>query len=136
MLAIPLLVLFSFLPDNTVLPATFQMGGFGFSAIGAAPDLFVNVTGPEHGLQFPNGGLEVILPAVVDSVDLRACSFAAPVSIEALNAAGSTLATRVIPSNLCADLRLVSPGTASLRLKGGTNEGLLVRVAVAVGGCS
>ncbi len=135
MVAIPFLVLFSFLPNNTLLPPSFQMAGFTFNSLAASPTPVVNDTAGERGYRFSNAGVEVALPATVDAVDLRACSFASPVSIDALDQGGAVVSHQQVANNHCADFRLLGRNIASLRLVGGNNEGMIVRIGIAIAQC-
>lgn len=136
MIAIPLIALFSFLPDNTALPVSFQMAGFTFSALAAAPPPIVNETAGERGYQFPSAGVVVTLPAVVSIVEIRACSFAGAVIVEALDGSGAAVARHQVAANQCSDLRLLGNRIATVQLSGGGNEGMIVRMGVAIAECS
>lgn len=129
MATITLLVEFSLFPDNTVLGPSFALSGYTFRDIGGSPS-FVNVSGAVKGLQFPNAGVRVRLPAVTDRVTVRAAAFAGPFDINAKNAAGATVATRVIPGDN-APHTVVLSGTAITRLEfiGGNNEGVIISIS-------
>lgn len=133
---VPLLLSFAFLPDNTPLPVSFQVGGFALNALSATPTPLVNETGGEKGYQFPNQGVEVSLPATVSVVDIRACSFAQPVKVEALEHGGFVTDFADIASNSCTDLKLHGTKINELRFTGGGNEGLIVSLNIAIAACN
>jgi hypothetical protein len=130
---VPLLLTFAFLPDNTSLPASFQMAGYTFNAQSATPALVINESAGEKGLQFPDQGLLVSLPAEVPVVDVRACAYAGAAKVEALAAAGFVADFANIPNNSCIDAKLRGRGIEEIRLTGGGHEGLLVSILCAVG---
>lgn len=135
MAAIPLAIDFSFLPDDTALPLSFQMSGFVFESLSLSPLPFINDTAGVRGYQFGKDGVEVTLPATVSAVDLKACSFGQSVLVEALDIAGAIVVTKQIAHNQCADIRILGRDIAALRLTGGSNEGMILRMGIAVTVC-
>lgn len=128
--AIHLCAEFGLFPDNTLLGPNFTLSSFVFRDLGT-PESFVNETAGEKGLQFSDTGLEVVLPAVTRSVDFRLGTFAGPVEITGRDLAGTVVVTQNVPGlNRYIDLRLVAPEIASVRLTGGGNEGILVRICL------
>lgn len=135
MTVVPLLLTFAFLPDNTPLPTSFQIAGFTFNALTATPAPFVNESGGEKGYQFAAQGVEVALPVTVETVDVRACSFADEVKVEALDKGGFAIDSAAIRHNDCVDLKLRGSAISELRFTGGGNEGLIVSLNLAIAAC-
>ena len=129
---VPLLLTFAFLPDNTGLPSSFNMAGYAFNALASAPKLLINESGGEKGLQFPKEGLMVSLPASVSVADIRACSFADPLKVEALGLTTSAIDSFEVAGNTCVDFKLRGFGLEEIRFTGGGNEGLLVSINIAI----
>ena len=133
-----LCVEFSLFPDNTVLGPAFQLGGFSFSQPVGAPNMFVNDTAGERGLQFPNQGMNVNLPAPTRRLTMRVGSFAGPFDIAAINGTGATVAMRTVNSNnTYTNISMSSPNgdIVALEFKGGNNEGFLVKLCVQLALC-
>jgi hypothetical protein len=129
---------FTLFPDNTELgppgvPTTFTLAAFDFEQLGGTPPLFVNVTGAERGLQFPSQGVEITLPVPVRTVRLRIGTFNGPVDIAALDSSGATVRTKTIPGlNTYVNTSLRAREISSVVLTNGGNEGILVRICVAI----
>ncbi len=83
---------FSLFPDNFRLPANFNLAGYTFSG----PALFVNVTAGGKGVQFTKKGMKATLPAPVARVECKLGTFAGPVQVDALDAAGKVIQTRKV----------------------------------------
>jgi hypothetical protein len=130
---------FGLFPDNhefAPAPSFFTLAAFDFEQLGGTSPLFVNVTGAEQGLQFPPQGVEIILPTLVRSVRLRIGTFNGPVDIAALDSSGTTVRTKTIPGlNAYVNTRLRAPEISSVVLTNGGNEGILVRICVAISPC-
>lgn len=127
---------FHLFPDNTQLGPAFSLSGFDFIQPPNSMIMFVNQTGSEKGLQFPDEGMEVTLPLLVTSVRMRLGTFAGPVDISALDSAGAVVSKKTIPGlNSYINVRMFAPEIASLQFKGGGNEGILVRLCVMVCCC-
>jgi hypothetical protein len=127
---------FHLFPDNTQLGPAFSLAGFDFLQPANALIMFVNQTGGEKGLQFPDEGMEVTLPLLVTSVRLRLGTFAGPVDIAALDSAGTVVSQKTVPGlNAYTNVRMFGPEIATLRFKGGGNEGILVRLCIMVCCC-
>ena len=64
------------LADNTMLGNVFMRNNFTFHSLGGLVpfvNVFLDLDGdPVHGVQFSNQGLEVLLPAPSNQVDMRA----------------------------------------------------------------
>ena len=130
-IALPITVSFSFLPDNTPLPRTFQIAGFTFAAheVGS----FVNYSYGEVGYQFPDAGVTIVLPVAVGSVSLLACGH---MTIKALDSAGDSISEHQITSSECHDVMLSGGNISAVSLTGGNNEGMLARVAIDLRTCN
>ncbi|MBW1799783.1 MAG: hypothetical protein JRJ85_03540 [Deltaproteobacteria bacterium] len=57
--------------------------------MGSNPKIFVNAKDNERGLQFPNNGIEIVLPVPLPTVDLRLGTFVGGVDISATDNSGS-----------------------------------------------
>lgn len=131
---------FAIFPDNHKLGQSFTLAGFNFKQLGGTLMMFVNDTAGERGLQFPKEGIEITLPIPLPNVMLRLGTFAGPVKIVALNSSGKEIHKQEVPGlNKYIDLKippsLTREKTASLRLTGGGNEGLIPRICVEISVC-
>jgi hypothetical protein len=91
--------------------------------------MFVNVTGSEKGLQFPEQGIEITLPVPVTRVTLRVGAFNGPVDINALDSMGTVVGTKTITIfNVYVNVGMGAPEIATITLSNGGNEGILVRI--------
>lgn len=123
---------FSLFPDNTVLGPTFTLSSFRFTDLGGSPS-FVNVSGAVKGLQFPNAGVRLKLPAVTNRVTLRVAAFASDFNIVARNSAGVNILSRVVVGdNAPHTLTLIRPGMARLEFIGGQNEGVIISASMKI----
>ncbi|OGO40610.1 MAG: hypothetical protein A2W36_07045 [Chloroflexi bacterium RBG_16_58_14] len=135
-LAFKLCADFNLFPDNTQLGPNFSLAGFDFAQPPANMLMFVNETAGEKGLQFPKEGMEITLPIPVAAVRLRLGTFAGPVEIAALDSSGAVVRQRIVPGlNAYVNLRMFAPEIATLLLTQGGNEGILVRICVAICVC-
>ncbi len=135
--AIPLCIMFGFLASGTTLPTSFQIGGFVFNEIGPSASGYpvVRDVDAERALWFSHAGMEVTLPAAVGAVDLRVCAYAGEVDVYALDGTGAVVMQEKVSGNKCVDLRLIGRDIVKVRLIGGSNEGMLVRICVALLHC-
>lgn len=125
---------FSLFPDDTPMPASFDLAGFRFEEAGAAAGWVINVSGRERGLQFRPTGGRVRLPTLVSEVDLRLGAFAGDIELEAEDAAGNVVGTSsVAGTNTWSDTRLQAPEIAAVLFRKGGGEGALRRVCISVG---
>ena len=123
---------FTLFPDDTPLPPNFTLAAFDFDQLGG-PQWFVNITGAERGLQFPPQGMEITIPVPVRTVRFRIGTFAGPVDIAALDTLGTTVKTKTIPAlNSYVNTGIRAPEISSVILTNGGNEGILVRICVAI----
>lgn len=120
---------FSNYPDNTPLGPTYRQAGFTFKQLGATPVMFANATAGQIGLQFPDAGLEIKLPAPTRRVTMLFGTFGGPVTLETRDG-GTLVSTQTI--NTANTYRNIVISTATsfskLILRGGTNEAILVRI--------
>lgn len=122
---------FSRFPDNTPLGPTYTQAGFTFTQLGPAPIMFANATAGQIGLQFPDAGLEIRLPAPTRRVTMFFGTFGGPVTLETRNGA-ALVSTQVINTANTYKNIVVSTLTPFTRLvfRGGNNEAILVRICV------
>jgi hypothetical protein len=134
MTSVPLLLSFLFAPVDTQLPQTIILGGFNVTSLAAVPAPMIKMAGTaDIGYQFPNAGMEVSLPAAVNVVELRACTFASPIHVEAQNSVGQALGTaQQVSDNRCVDLQFSARGISKIRLTNGNNEGMLVTLRIEI----
>ena len=129
MLALHLCADFVLFPDNHQFFAPFMMSGYDFSQPAGGMIMFVNQTGAEKGLQFPEAGIEIVLPVAVPRVTLRLGAFSGPIEINALDGAGAIVATRtIITLNVFLNVVMRAPEIATITLSKGGNEGILVSI--------
>lgn len=119
-------------PDNHVMNTSFSIASQRFDAIGgAAGRLMVNVTAKELGLAFDSAGLRIQLSESFDQLELKAGSFAGPVTLRALDEMRTLLHQQQIqPPNKIVAVALNVPGVRTLELTGGTNEGMLFELTL------
>jgi hypothetical protein len=119
---------FPIFPDDTSLGPAFTFAAMDFQdAVGGAVVSFVNDTGGERALQFPDTGLEVDLPVPVPWARLRVGQFSSPYTIEGLDLAGTVVSTFPMNSpNSYRNVRLRGPDLSRIRFTGGGNEGSIV----------
>lgn len=123
---------FNLFPDNHRLGPNFSLAAFNFAQVGGNP-MFVNITGNERGLQFPQEGIEISLPVVTDSVVLRLGTFAGKVEIEVLNSARNIVRQQTVQGiNMYITVRLLAPEIATIILREGGNEGIIPSICVTV----
>lgn len=124
-------------PDNTVLGPSFSLAGYKFTQpAGSTPLMFVNITGSERGLQFPHQGVRIKLPAPVKKVSLRLGAFASPVDIIARSKTGAVVYTSTLNTlNTYVNINISAPNIATLVLRKGNNEGILVKICVTLRIC-
>ena len=127
-----LTVEFSFLPNGTPMPRTYQIAGVTFSAH-ASPsfDPVVDDLEPgERGYIFPDTGVTVTLPEEARSVEIRVCLFARNVTIEALDTVNNLVAQeQVQSSNTCVNVSLEGDRISVVRFTGGFREASIVRLS-------
>jgi hypothetical protein len=127
---------FVLFPDDHHLGSNFSLAGFDFSEVSGAGFIFVNETANEKGLQFDPQGVEITLPIPVKTVDMRVGAFAGPVDIVAFDSAGNQVRQRTLSIlNRYVNIRLSASEIASIILSNGNNEGILVRICIAIGVC-
>lgn len=119
-------------PDNHVMNTSFAIASQRFDAIGgAAGRLMVNATANDLGLAFDPAGLRIQLLKSFDQLELKAASFAGPVTLSALDEMGTLLHQQQIqPPNKIVAVALNVPGVRTLELTGGTNEGMLFELTL------
>lgn len=119
---------FTQFPDNTQMGPSFTVLRFDFVSNGQF-DPFVNdVTTNVHGLQFAEGGMTMDVPSTASQVDLQVGAFAGqPVTVEALNSAGSAVDSDVVPAtNSVQSISLAGSDITTVSFVGGGGEGVLV----------
>ena len=132
---VPMLLSFAFLGDGVEIASSSQIGGFTLNALAVSPALVIKTTKGEKGLRFPDAGLELELPSSVETADVRACSFAGTVKVEALSSSGHVSDWAEISGNRCVDLRLRGLNFTQIRFTGGGNEGQIISVNSALVVC-
>lgn len=134
--AFQLCATFDLFPDNTQLLTSFSLAGFDFTTLGSNPKISINTKANECGLNFPNNGIEIVLPVPLPTVNLRLGTFVGAVDISAADSSGGIVRRRTIPGlNRYVNVRLSAPEIASLVLTGGDNEAMLSHICVSVSVC-
>ena len=134
--AFQLCATFDLFTENTQLLTSFSLAGFDFTTLGSNPKIFINTKGNEHGLKFPNNGIEIILPVPLPTVNLRLGTFGGSVDISAADSSGNIIRKRNIPEvSRYVNVRMSAPEIASLVLIGGGNEAMLSQICIAVSVC-
>src|SRR5215813_602421 len=113
--------------DNTPIPVPFKLAGFNFTMVAGGMKPFVNESGGGKGLQFPDQGMKIKLPAPASGVRLKLGQFATPINIT-LSGPGLTVVTAVTnwPNAYKTKTFNLKKGRAALVvLTGGNNEGIL-----------
>jgi hypothetical protein len=129
---------FVLFPNGQQFPAPFTLAGFRFGPLGGAgaPQLAVVSSGTGKGLQFPQAGLKVTLPAPVPKVDLKLGTFAGPVKVASLDDGGQVIHTVTVSgTNMFQAVTVSAPQgkrIAALHLTGGGNEGNLAEICITV----
>lgn len=127
---------FDIFPDDHLMGPWFRLASIDFADVVPAgpPTSFVNLTDGTRGLQFPDTGLDVVLPLEVSWARLRVGAFNSPFVIEALDALGNVLRRRTVSVlNAYHDVTIATRGgLSSLALRGGGNEGVLVELSIIV----
>ena len=121
------------LADNTMLGVIFTRNGFTFQSRGGlipVVNVFIDIDGdPVHGVQFSDQGLEVMLPAPSNAVDIAMGVFTTPrVRVRAFNALGGIEAGVLVPADdQLHNSTLTTAGSPIVRLRftGGGNEGII-----------
>jgi hypothetical protein len=127
--AVQLCAEFALFPDDFQLGPSFSLAGYDFVQPAGGTLMFVNVTGSEKGLQFPEQGIEITLPVPVTRVTLRLGAFRGPVEINALDSMGAVVRMTVINTlNIYINVGMAAPEIATITLSKGGNEGILVRI--------
>ena len=124
---------FSLFADNTVLGPNFALAGFQFTQAAGGPNMFVNVTAGEQGLQFPSAGMKIKLASPATSVTMRAGTFAGPFNVIASDSSGTQVASRAVNfGNAYGNVTLATTGNpiTTLAFTGGGNEGILVQLCI------
>lgn len=132
MSALTLTIDFGLLPVGD-LPKSISIGGFSFTSLGAAPE--ISDRSGERGYAFPDAGVETFLPALVAFVDMRFCTKASAIDVEAVNSMGAVIARGRIAAGTARDIRLLAADIATVRAVGGSGEASLVRISVSVDVC-
>lgn len=122
---------FSALPTGAV-GASLQIGGFTFvtTAMAGLPKISPAMFGIAY--RFPDSGVMVQLPTLCTSVDLWVLSDADEILAKALSSLGAVLATQIVPAQQSRKFRLLAKDIANIELTGGSGEGGLVRISVAI----
>ena len=130
-----ILVDFRLFPDNHPMPHNFTHGGLGFENIVAAgPALVVKPVPGDKGLEFPDSGLGVRLPAPTSGIYLRAGGFANPVTLTARDASGTVVQNHpILPANTIVTVLVPGPDVMEIDLVGGDNEGIFIELAWSCG---
>lgn len=125
---------FLMFPDNTPMPLPFTLAGFSFAffSIGSPP--FVNESGGDKGLQFPDQGIKIKLPVPSTKVRVKIGQFSSPVTITVSSATGATLASDVTntPNAYVIKNFRLKRKAALVTLTGGNNEGILAEICYTV----
>jgi hypothetical protein len=122
---------FSTYPDNTPLGPTYTQAGMTFTQLGPAPVMFANATAGQIGLQFPDAGLEIKLPAPTLQVTMEFGTFGGPVTLETRNGATVVTSQVINTANTYKNITINPPSLINrLIFKGGHNEAILVRICV------
>ena len=116
-------------PDNHQLGPQFTLASTTFRDLGAPPSI-VNVTAGDKGLQFPDAGLEISLPAPARWVRFETGQFNAPFTIEGYSATGQLVSAVAVtaPNTFSTQLIAGADPVVNLRLVGGGNEGMIVKM--------
>jgi hypothetical protein len=126
---------FGIFPDDYVLGPSFTLAAMDFTDVPGGATSFVNETAGTKALQFPEVGLEVDLPplAIPSRIRIRVGAFAGPFDINALDAAGSVVATRHIALlNVFHTVGIAAKDIDRLEFRGGNNEGMIAFICVVV----
>ena len=125
---------FLMFPDNTPMPTPFTLASFNFSKVGAGMDCFVNVSGGDKGLQFPDQGIKIKLPAPSTKISLKIGQFSQPIKISLVSAAGVLVGSAVInaPNKYTTKNFLLRGKADSVVLTGGNNEGILAKICATI----
>jgi hypothetical protein len=122
---------FSTYADNTPLGPTYTQAGMTFTQLGPAPVMFANATAGQIGLQFPDAGLEIKLPAPTPQVTMFFGTFGGPVTFETRNGAAVVTSQVINTANTYKNITIHPPSLVNrLIFKGGHNEAILVRICV------
>lgn len=120
---------FRLFPDNHVLPARFTFASHQFESIDINKNPFVNDTAGDRGLQFSDRGLRIGLPHRVDGLQLCAGGFATPVTVKAIDAAGTEVWKQtLLPTNKYIHVDVTAQGIVALELVDGAGEGILLEL--------
>jgi hypothetical protein len=93
--------------------------------------MFANATAGQIGLQFPDAGLEVKLPASTRRVRMLFGTFGGAVTLDARSGASLISTQTINTANTFQNLIVNTPVPFSrLVFKGGHNEAILVRICV------
>jgi hypothetical protein len=123
---------FSIFPNNYVLGPAFSLAAMDFQDVAPPPSL-VKEAGGARGLRFPDAGLRVDFPVVVQRVRLHIGQFAGGFTIEALDLAGVALST--FSMNTPGGFQVATlwgPDLVAVRLSGGDNEGEILSVCALI----
>jgi hypothetical protein len=125
---------FALFPDNHRLPSPFALAGYTFKKLAGGPDLFVNASGGGKGLQFPDPGMRVTLPAPVAVAEVKLGVFGRDVTVTARDAAGAVVQTTTVPhAATFQSVTISAPAPkriSALDFTGGSNEGNLASMCV------
>jgi hypothetical protein len=122
---------FSTYPDNTPLGPTYLQAGFTFTQLGPTPVMFANATAGQIGLQFPDAGLGIKLPAPTRRVTMLFGTFGGAVTLETRSGATLVSTQTINTANTYQNIVVNTPAPfSSLIFKRGHNEAILVRICV------
>lgn len=132
MATITLLADFTIFGEDFRFGSPFTLSGFTFTDLGP-PASFINTSGAVKGLQFPNAGEKVRLPAVTGRVTINVAAFAGPITLIGRNTRGREIVRRIVPGdNAPHTIVLTMPGVARVDFMGGDNEGVIISMSMKV----
>lgn len=126
---------FSALPTGAV-GASLQIGGFTFITTSTVDLPKISPARFGVAYRFPDSGVMVQLPTLCTSVDLWVLSEADEILVKALSSLGAVLTTQIVPAQQIRKFRLLAKDIANIVLTGGSGEGGLIRISVAIADCS
>ncbi len=125
---------FQLFPDNTPMPVPFTLAGFEFAKVSVGMDLFVNESGGGKGLQFPDQGVKIKLPAPSARIGLTIGQFSGTINILLADSTGATVGTGLVNSPGLYTIRnfTLRKKAALVVLTGGGNEGILAKICARI----
>lgn len=131
--AITLAIDFGVLPSGP-LGVSVSIGGFVFTSPPGTSPAISNIA-REQGYVFSDMGVKASLPGLASMVEIRICTKASEVHVEALNSLGVVVASERIPAQHCQDVRLLGGEIAVVKASAGSGEACIVRISTSVNVC-